>query len=99
MKDLNIDLYFNIEQILLNWPILLLFFFFFLVTTADNIALRTSGKHTYIILTPSTPILYSKNGVYRDIHYFFLFLLKNIDCVYSLESPHGGSSNILMSTH
>ena len=34
-----------------------------------------------------------KTGVYRGIHYFFLFLLKNIDCGYSLEPPHRGGSN------
>ena len=38
-----------------------------------------------------TPLLYSKTGVYRGIH-FFLFLLKNIDCGYSLEPPQRGGS-------
>ena len=33
------------------------------------------------------PLVYSKTGVYRGI-LFFLFLLKNIDCGYSLEPPH-----------
>ena len=36
---------------------------------------------------PLKPQLYSKTGVCRDIYYFFLFLLKNIDCGYSLEPP------------
>ena len=27
------------------------------------------------------------------MHYFLLFLLKNIDCGYSLEPPHRGGSN------
>ena len=45
----------------------------------------SSRKHTYIILTPFNSTLYSKTGVYRGIHYFFLFLLKNIDCGYSLD--------------
>ena len=35
----------------------------------------------------------SKTGVYRGKHYFFLFLLKNIDCGYSFEPPR------LTSTH
>ena len=35
-------------------------------------------------IPPYTPLLYSKTGVYRGIH-FFLFLLQNIDCGYSLE--------------
>ena len=34
-----------------------------------------------------TPLSYSKTGVYRGIH-VFLFLLKIIDCGYSLEPPH-----------
>ena len=42
---------------------------------------------------PLTPLLFSKTGVYRGIHYFFLFLLKNIDCWYSLEPPLWGGSN------
>ena len=32
-----------------------------------------SRKHAYIILTPQTPLLYSKTGVYRGIHYFSYF--------------------------
>ena len=40
-----------------------------------------------------TSLLYSKTGVYRGIHYFFLFLLKIIDCAYSLEPPCRGGSN------
>ena len=39
------------------------------------------------------PLLYSKTGVYRGMYYFFLFLLKNIDCGYSLEPPRRGGSN------
>ena len=50
-----------------------------------------SRKHAYIILTPLNPTLYSKTGVYRGIH-FFLFLLKIIDCGYSLKPPHRGGS-------
>ena len=34
------------------------------------------------------PLSCSKTGIYRGIHYFYLFLLKNIDCGYSLEPPH-----------
>ena len=39
------------------------------------------------------PVLYSKTGGYRGIHYFFLFLLKNIDYRYPLEPPRRGGSN------
>ena len=43
---------------------------------------------------PNKPNFYIvKLGVYRGIHYFFLFLLKNIDCGYSLEPPRRGGSN------
>ena len=53
-----------------------------------------SRKHAYIILTPLHPtFIYGKTGVYRGIYYFFLFLLKNIDCGYSLEPPCRGGSN------
>ena len=45
---------------------------------------ETSRKHAFIILTPLNPLLYSKTGVYRGIHTFFLFPLKNIDYGYSL---------------
>ena len=38
-------------------------------------------------------ILYSKTGVYRGILYFFSFLLKSLDCGYSLEPPRRGGSN------
>ena len=55
---------------------------------------RTSWQHTYIILTPLNPtFIYTKTGDYRGINYFFLFLLKHIDCGYSLEPPRRGGSN------
>ena len=53
----------------------------------------TSRKHAYIILTHLNPTLYGKTGVYIGLHYFFLFLLKNIDCGYSLEPPWQDVSN------
>ena len=40
-----------------------------------------------VLYTPYTPVLYSKIGVFRGMH-FFLFLLLNIDCGYSLEPPY-----------
>ena len=46
----------------------------------------TSRKHVYII-TPLNPTLHSKTGIDRGIHYFSLFLLRNIDYGYSLEPP------------
>ena len=53
----------------------------------------TSRKHAYIILTPISPLLYSKTGADRGYTLFFLFLLKNVDCGYSLEPPWQGGSN------
>ena len=38
------------------------------------------------MFTPLFPNVYSKTGVYRGIQ-FFIFLIKNKDCGYSLE-PH-----------
>ena len=35
-----------------------------------------SRKHAYIMLTHLNPLLYSKNGVYRDIDYFSYFCTK-----------------------
>ena len=35
-----------------------------------------SRKYAYIILTPLNPLLYSKTGVYRGIHYFSYFCSK-----------------------
>ena len=41
---------------------------------------------------PETPLLYSKTGVYRGVHFFFISA-QNIDCGYSLEPPRRGGSN------
>ena len=59
------------------------------VLPLDAIASR---KHAYIILTPLKPILYSKIGVYRGIHYFSYFCSKH-RFGYSLEPPRRGGSN------
>ena len=50
----------------------------------------SSRKYTYIILSPLKSHFYI---VKLGIHYFFLFLLKNIDCLYSLEPPRRDGSN------
>ena len=47
----------------------------------ENIS-AASRKQVRVRRPPFTPLLYSKTGVYRGIH-FFLFLLQNIDCGYS----------------
>ena len=48
-------------------------------TSIMNSSFNWSRKHTYIILTPLNPLLYSKSktGVYRDIHYFSYFCSKH----------------------
>ena len=40
---------------------------------------------------PQTPLLYMG---YAGVYLFFLFLLQNIDCGYSLEPPRRGGSNV-----
>ena len=60
------------------------------LTLSMNVITKT---YLYNFDPLKTPLLYSKTGVYRGIHNFFLFLLKNIDCGYSLEPPHRGGSN------
>ena len=71
----------------LNCRFLLLIIVAFFVNIACHFNSTTSQKHIYIILTPLTQFLYSKTGVYNGYSLFFLFLLKNIDCGYSLEPP------------
>ena len=44
-------------------------------------------------LKPRFYRVYSKTGVYRGTHYFSYFCSKNIDCGYTLELLHWGSSN------
>ena len=52
-----------------------------------------SRKHAYIILTPLNPTFIYQNWGLQGYTLFFLFLLKNIDCRYSLEPPRRGGSN------
>ena len=47
--------------------------------------IKISRKHAYIILTPLNPTL-GYTGEY------IIFLLKSIDCGFSLEPPHRGGS-------
>ena len=55
--------------------------------------IRPLRKHTYIILTPSNPVFIKSNWGLQGYTLFFLFLLKHIDCGYSLEPPRRGGSN------
>ena len=54
---------------------------------------KTSGKQGRAINTPYTPLLDSKTRV-CGIYLFFLFLLQNKDCGYSLEPPWRGGFNV-----
>ena len=40
------------------------------------------------------PHLYIEKMGFALVYLFFLFLLQNIDCGYSLESPRRGGSNV-----
>ena len=44
-------------------------------------------------IPPQNPLLLVKLG-YEGVYLFFLFLLQNIDCGYSLELPRRGGSNV-----
>ena len=62
-----------------------------------HLSRRSSRKQARVTNTPLHPtFVYSKTGVYRGIQ-FFLFLLQNIDCGYTLEPPH--TEAVLTSTH
>ena len=58
-------------------------------------SMNASRKHTYIILTPLNPTFVQWNWGLQGYTLFFLFLLKNIDCGYSLEPPHRGLKSLL----
>ena len=45
------------------------------------------------LISPYTPLLYSKTGVCRGIPFFLLFALKHIDFGYTLEPPRCSGSN------
>ena len=43
---------------------------------------------------PLEPHFYIAKLGYAGVYLFFLFLVQNIDCGYSLEPPHRGGSNV-----
>ena len=43
---------------------------------------------------PLIPHFYIVKLVYTGVYLFFVFLLQNIDCGYSLEPPRRGGSNV-----
>ena len=58
-----------------------------------SLVFTASRKHAYIILTPLNATFIKYNWGLQGHTLFFLFLLKNIDCGYSLEPPRQGGSN------
>ena len=66
---------------------------FFLVSVLNRIIRISSRKHAYIVLTPLNPTFIQENWGLQRYTLFFLFLLKNIDCGYSLEPPRRGGSD------
>ena len=57
-------------------------------------AFRTYITKTYLYdFDPLKPHFYIVKLGFTGVYYFFLFLLKNIDCVFSLEPPRRGGSN------
>ena len=53
-----------------------------------------SGKHVRVMYTPVNPTLNRKKLGYAGVYLFFLFLLQNIDCGYSLEPPRPGYAGV-----
>ena len=57
-------------------------------------AFRTYITKTYLYdFDPLKPHFYIVKLGFTGVYYFFLFLLKNIDCGFSLEPPRRGGSN------
>ena len=53
-----------------------------------------SGKHVREMYTPLKPHFYLVKLGYTGVNLFFLFLLQNTECGYSLEPPRRGGSNL-----
>ena len=53
---------------------------------------ETSGKHVREMYTPLKPHFYIVKLGFAGVYLFFLFLLQNIYCGYSLEPPRRGGS-------
>ena len=60
-----------------------------LTHNTNKYSVQPSGKHVY----PLEPHFYIAKLGYAGVYLFFLFLLQNIDCGYSLEPPRRGGSN------
>ena len=65
--------------------------------TCNTGVFLSSGKHVGEITrlyTPLLPHFYIVKLGYAGVYLFFLFLLQNIDCGYSLIPPRRGGSNV-----
>ena len=60
-------------------------------TIQDRLHIR---KTCPCIEYPLKPHFYTVKLGYEGVYLFFLFLLQNIDCGYSLEPPRRGGSNL-----
>ena len=84
----------------------ILFFIFALILLHHASCEPISGAYTSTVSTvfitktypcniyPLEPHFYIAKLGYAGVYLFFLFLLQNIDCGYSLEPPRRGSSNV-----
>ena len=60
----------------------------------ENCILLNITKTCPCNVYPLEPHFYNAKLGYAGLYIFFLFLLQNIDCGYSLEPPHQGGSNV-----
>ena len=63
---------------------------YFFVSFASESIRKTCPCNGY----PLKPHFYIVKLGYAGVYLFFLFLLQNIDCGYSLEPPRRGGSNV-----
>ena len=68
----------------------------YIITEAVNSCSLSSGKHVHVLNTPFNPTFIQKKLGYAGVYLFFLFLLQNVHCGYSLESPCRGGSNVYL---
>ena len=59
-----------------------------------DIFIQTIRKTCPCNIYPRIPHFYIEKLGYAGVYLFFLFLLQNIDCGYSLEPPRRGGSNV-----
>ena len=81
---------------------LILYFVLYSIVSCLNVSFRqlitSVGEDIRITCPcnehPLTPHFYIEKVGFTRVYIFFLFLLKNIDCGYSLEPPQRGGSNV-----